>query len=110
MQALSLDAPCLPAIPADAEAGRCRGDDDIGASVMSAYFVHVFIDVDRWMPSGAAVRGPRNAADMNVRQECGTVGCRGHGPNSQWWTQQLAVYERGSGIPCISPRHASESG
>src|SRR5688500_2077785 len=109
MQSISLDAPSGPAIPADAKSCGRSSYDDIGTSNVSTHFVHVLINPDRRIPCGAAVGRTWNATDMHVSQECSAVACRGHGANAEWRAEQLAVEERGSCIPRVTPRYVCES-
>ena len=109
MKAFLLDSPRGSTVPTDTKANRGRRDHDAGMNWVGTNLVDVTVDVDGGLPSPTAVRRPRNAPDVNVRQEHGAVRGRGYRTNSERWSDELAVYDRRARVPSVSPRHGVEA-
>lgn len=105
MKTFSFDNPCCSTVPTDTEPSCGSRDHNAGINWVRKDFVDVAVDVDGGLPSHTAVRRPRDAPDVNVREEHGAVRCRGDRANPERWPNVVAVNECRARIPCISPRH-----
>src|SRR5258706_13059431 len=99
MQALLFDLPCQPTVAAGAEPDRGGGHHDAWTVRMRANLVDVAIDVDGGLPRCAAVRRPRDTADVDVSEEHRAVRGGGDRAGPKGRSEPLAIDDCPARVP-----------
>src|SRR5258706_14712428 len=103
MQALLFDVPCQPTVAAGVEPDRGASHQDAWTIRMRANLVDVAVDVDGGLPRRAAVRRPRDTADVDVREKHRAVRRGGHRPDPERRSDALTVDDCRACVPCLAP-------
>src|SRR5258708_36099616 len=103
MHALLLDVPCHPAVAADTEPNRGGGHHEAGTVRMRANLVDVAFDVDGGLPGCAAVRRPRDTADVDVSEEHRAVRGGGDRADPERRSGPLTIDACRACVPSLAP-------
>src|SRR5258708_33321882 len=109
MHALLLDVPCHPAVAAGTEPDRGGGHHEAWTVRMRANLVDVAIDVDGGLPRCAAVRGPRDTADVDVSEEHRPVRGGGDRADPKRRSDTLTIDDCRARVPCLAPSDRVEA-